>query len=87
MYNVLPGSGTVAAWRIHHDGSLTDIGEFPLTIQVGGERLLKTIDGDVAMYEVSLGVLKPCEFVLGAVPLASRVSATLAITLIGRVRS
>jgi hypothetical protein len=64
----LPCSGTVAAWRIHHDGSLTDIGEFPLTIQVGGERLLKTNDGDVAMYEVSLGVLKLCEFGPGGSP-------------------
>ena len=50
VYDVLPGSGKVAGWRINDDGSLTKIGEFPITIQAGeGERLLKTIDGDVAM--------------------------------------
>ncbi|MGH9940976.1 MAG: hypothetical protein ACRD9R_01290 [Pyrinomonadaceae bacterium] len=43
LYNVLPGSGRVAGWRIHRDGSLTKIGEF------GG--LPKTIDGDMAPEE------------------------------------
>ena len=43
LYNVLPGSGRVAAWRINADGSLTDIGEF------GG--LPKTVDGDMAPEE------------------------------------
>lgn len=28
LYNVLPGSGAVAGWRIRSDGSLTKIGEF-----------------------------------------------------------
>lgn len=43
LYNVLPGSGKVAAWRINSDGSLTKIGEF------GG--LPKTINGDMAPEE------------------------------------
>lgn len=43
LYNVLPGSGRVAAWRINADGSLTKIGEY------GG--LPRTIDGDMAPEE------------------------------------
>gem|GEM_PF-518982 len=69
VYDVLPGSGKVAAWRINDDGSLDKIGEFPITILAGGSaRLLKTINGDVAMCEVSPGVLKPCEFGPGGSP-------------------
>lgn len=41
LYNVLPGSGRVAAWAINNsDGSLTSIGEF--------EGLGQTVDGDNA---------------------------------------
>jgi len=69
VYDVLPGSGKVAAWQINEDGSLDKIGEFPITILAGGNaRLLKTINGDVAMCEVSRGTLKPCEFGPGASP-------------------
>jgi hypothetical protein len=28
LYNVLPGSGRVAGWRINSDGGLTKLGEF-----------------------------------------------------------
>jgi 6-phosphogluconolactonase (cycloisomerase 2 family) len=64
VYDVLPGTGKVAGWRIKDDGSLDKIGEFPITILVGGsERLLKTINGDVAMCGD-----QPCEFGPGASP-------------------
>jgi hypothetical protein len=64
VYDVLPGSGKVAAWQINDDGSLDKIGEFPITILVGGvERLLKTINGDVAMCDD-----QPCEFGPGDSP-------------------
>ncbi|MCP9494335.1 MAG: beta-propeller fold lactonase family protein [Pyrinomonadaceae bacterium MAG19_C2-C3] len=43
LYNVLPGSGRVAGWRINDDGSLTKIGEF------GG--LPRTVYGDMAPEE------------------------------------
>lgn len=43
LYDVLPGSGRVAGWRINDDGSLTKIGEF------GG--LPKTVNGDMAPEE------------------------------------
>jgi 6-phosphogluconolactonase len=43
LYDVLPGSGKVAAWRINHDGSLTKIGEYP--------GLPQTVDGDMAPQE------------------------------------
>src|SRR5262249_9098958 len=37
LYDVLPGSGKVAAWRINNgDGSLTKLREFPITIESGG---------------------------------------------------
>jgi 6-phosphogluconolactonase len=45
LYNVLPGSGAVAGWRINDDGSLTKIGEF------GG--LPDTVDGDHAPFDFS----------------------------------
>jgi hypothetical protein len=65
VYDVLPGSGQVAAWRIKDDGSLDKIGEFPITIQVGNvEVLLKTVDGDHA--QCAAGQL--CEFGPGASP-------------------
>jgi hypothetical protein len=32
VYNALPGSGMVTAWRMNRDGSLTDIGEFSINI-------------------------------------------------------
>jgi 6-phosphogluconolactonase (cycloisomerase 2 family) len=47
LYNILPGSGTVAGWQINDDGSLTKIGEF------GG--VGKTIAGDVAPKEFGTG--------------------------------
>lgn len=47
LYNVLPGSGAVAGWRINADGSLTKIGEF------GG--LPETVEGDVAPFEFGWG--------------------------------
>jgi 6-phosphogluconolactonase (cycloisomerase 2 family) len=43
VYDVLPGSGKVAAWRINNDGTLTKIDEY------GG--LPQTVDGDVAPEE------------------------------------
>jgi 6-phosphogluconolactonase (cycloisomerase 2 family) len=45
LYNVLPGSGKVAAWEINVDGSLTKIGEFP--------GLGQTVDGDMAPFDFS----------------------------------
>jgi 6-phosphogluconolactonase (cycloisomerase 2 family) len=69
VYNVLPGSGKVAAWRIQNDGSLDKIGEFPITIEVGNvEVLLKTVEGDHAQCEVRPGVFQLCEFGPGASP-------------------
>jgi hypothetical protein len=69
VYNVLPGSGNVAAWRIKEDGSLDKIGEFPITIKVGNvEVLLKTVEGDHAQCEISPGVSQLCEFGPGASP-------------------
>jgi hypothetical protein len=47
LYDVLPGSGAVAAWRINNDGSLTKIGEFP--------GLPDTINGDSAPFEFGPG--------------------------------
>ncbi|MFO0952987.1 MAG: beta-propeller fold lactonase family protein [Isosphaeraceae bacterium] len=47
LYNVLPGSGKVAGWRINGNGSLTKIGEF------GG--LPITVDGDSAPEEYGPG--------------------------------
>ena len=39
LYNVLPGSGAVGAWRINRDGSLTKVGEFAgLPQSVNGDR-------------------------------------------------
>jgi 6-phosphogluconolactonase len=43
LYDVLPGSGAVGAWRINGDGSLTKIGEFP--------GLPETVNGDMAPEE------------------------------------
>jgi 6-phosphogluconolactonase (cycloisomerase 2 family) len=43
VYDVLPGSGKVAGWRINGDGSLTKIGEY------GG--LPQTVNGDMAPEE------------------------------------
>jgi 6-phosphogluconolactonase (cycloisomerase 2 family) len=43
LYDVLPGSGSVGAWRIEGDGRLTKIGEY------GG--LPRTVDGDRAPEE------------------------------------
>jgi hypothetical protein len=43
LYNVLPGSGRVGAWRINPDGSLGKIGEFP--------GLPETVNGDMAPEE------------------------------------
>ena len=40
LYNILPGSGKVAGWRINSDGSLTKIGEFA--------GLGQTLEGDMA---------------------------------------
>jgi hypothetical protein len=34
---------------MNRDGSLTDIGEFSINMQMEGERLLKNIDGDVVL--------------------------------------
>lgn len=71
LYDVLPGSGKVAGWRINNDdGSLTKLGEeFPITIKSGGvPRLLDTFNGDVAQCEVSPGVFKNCEFGPGGSP-------------------
>jgi 6-phosphogluconolactonase (cycloisomerase 2 family) len=70
LYDVLPGSGKVAGWRIDNgDGSLTKLGEFPITIVSGGDlRLLDTVDGDVARCEVSTGVFVNCEFGPGGSP-------------------
>jgi 6-phosphogluconolactonase len=47
LYNVLPGSGAIAGWRINRDGSLTKLGEF------GG--LPDTVDGDIAPFEFGFG--------------------------------
>ena len=47
LYNVLPGTGRVAGWRINGDGSLTKVGEF------GG--LPITVNGDVADVEFGPG--------------------------------
>lgn len=47
LYNVLPGSGAVAGWRIREDGSLNSIGEF------GG--LPKTVNGDNAPFDFGPG--------------------------------
>jgi 6-phosphogluconolactonase len=70
LYDVLPGSGKVAAWRINNgDGSLTKVGEFPITIESGGGlRLLDTVNGDVAQCEVSPGKFMNCEFGPGGSP-------------------
>jgi 6-phosphogluconolactonase (cycloisomerase 2 family) len=43
LYDVLPGTGKVAAWRINDDGSLTGIGEYP--------GLPQTVNGDMAPQE------------------------------------
>jgi 6-phosphogluconolactonase len=43
LYDVLPGSGRVGAWKIEDDGRLTKVGEF--------DGLPKTIDGDMAPEE------------------------------------
>jgi 6-phosphogluconolactonase (cycloisomerase 2 family) len=43
VYDVLPGSGNVAGWRINRDGSLTKIGEW--------SGLPKTVNGDMAPQE------------------------------------
>ena len=45
LYNVLPGSGAVAGWKINHNGSLTKIGEF--------SGLGQTINGDMAPFDFS----------------------------------
>ena len=45
LYNVLPGSGKVAGWRINDDGSLTKLGEFA--------GLGQTVDGDMAPSDFS----------------------------------
>ncbi len=45
LYNVLPGSGKVAAWRINADGSLTKIAEY--------SGLPKAVDGDHAPSDFS----------------------------------
>jgi 6-phosphogluconolactonase len=70
LYDVLPGSGKVAGWRINNgNGKLTKIGEFPITIHSGGvDRLLDTVNGDVAQCEVSHGVFENCEFGPGGSP-------------------
>ena len=70
LYDVLPGSGKVAGWRINNrDGSLTKRGEFPITIVSGGDlRLLDAVNGDVAQCEVSTGVFVNCEFGPGGSP-------------------
>lgn len=70
LYDVLPGSGKVAGWRINNiNGSLTKVGEFPITIVSGGvERLLDTVDGDHAECEVSSGEFVNCEFGPGGSP-------------------
>jgi 6-phosphogluconolactonase len=47
LYDVLPGSGRVAAWRIGSDGSLQKIGEFP--------GLPDTVNGDSAPFEYGPG--------------------------------
>jgi 6-phosphogluconolactonase len=47
LYNVLPGSGKVAGWRIHDDGRLEKVGEFP--------GLPQTVDGDHAPSEFGPG--------------------------------
>ena len=45
LYNVLPGSGKIAGWRINSNGSLTKLGEF------GG--LPQTVNGDHAPFDFS----------------------------------
>ena len=45
LYNVLPGSGAVAGWKIRADGGLTKVGEF--------RGLGQTIDGDMAPLDFS----------------------------------
>jgi 6-phosphogluconolactonase (cycloisomerase 2 family) len=47
LYDVLPGSGKVAAWRINGDGSLTSIGEF--------SGLPQTVNGDAAPVDFGAG--------------------------------
>lgn len=47
LYDVLPGSGKVAAWSIGHDGSLTKVGEYA--------GLPKTVDGDHAPKDFGAG--------------------------------
>jgi 6-phosphogluconolactonase (cycloisomerase 2 family) len=47
LYNILPGSGRVAGWRIRSDGSLEKIGEFP--------GLPQTVNGDSAPIEYGPG--------------------------------
>lgn len=47
LYNVLPGSGSVAGWKINSDGSLTKVGEF------GG--VPRTVNGDAAPVEYGPG--------------------------------
>lgn len=53
LYNILPGSGAIAAWRINGDGSLEKIGEFPIVVP--GIGLLDTVDGDMAPFEFGPG--------------------------------
>lgn len=47
LYNVLPGSGRVAGWRIANDGALTKLGEFA--------GLPRTVDGDHAPTDFGTG--------------------------------
>ena len=47
LYNVLPGSGKIAGWRINSDGSLTKVGEFG--------NLPDTVEGDHATEEFAPG--------------------------------
>jgi hypothetical protein len=69
LYDVLPGSGKVAGWRINNNGSLTKLDEFPITIENSeGTRLLDTVDLDVAKCELSPGLFVNCEFGPGGSP-------------------
>jgi 6-phosphogluconolactonase len=47
LYNVLPGSGKVAAWKINGDGSLTKVGEFA--------GLPQTVNGDMGPVDFGAG--------------------------------
>lgn len=47
LYNVLPGAGKVAAWRIDADGSLTPLGEYA--------GLPQTVNGDQAPFSFGAG--------------------------------